>query len=113
MQDPLSIPTVDRPALEQLVRRTEEPLVLDFWASWCTPCRHVAAGLEQHRASFQGRLQFARIDIDASPDLAETYDIGHVPTLLVLHQGQEVTRRDGLFTTEELASFLEDAVLRS
>lgn len=111
MADSLSIPIVDQLALEQLARRTEEPLVLEFWASWCAPCRHLTEALASHSTSYQGRLQFARVDIDAAPDLAETFDIGFVPTLLVLHQGQEVTRKSGIFHTEELLAFLEGAVL--
>lgn len=111
MTDPLRIPIVDQLALEQLARRTEEPLVLEFWASWCVPCRHLKEALTSLSDSYQGRLKFARIDIDASPNLAETFDIGFVPTLLVLHRGQEVTRKSGIFTTEELLTFLEGAAL--
>lgn len=93
-------------SLDELLRNQELPLVIDFYASWCVPCRQLAEDIESLTEEFQAQIQFARVDIDASPELAERFDIGTVPTLLALSQGWETTRLSGKISTQELRSFL-------
>lgn len=81
-------------------------MVIDFYASWCAPCRQLAENIAKLTEEFQGRLQFARVDIDASPELAERFDIETVPTLLALTQGWEVTRLSGKISAQELRLLL-------
>lgn len=92
--------------INELTRDRKLPLVVDFWASWCAPCRQLADDIEAIAGEFKDRIQFLRVDIDASPELAESFDIASVPTLLAIFRGQETHRLGGKISAQQLRSFL-------
>ena len=70
------------------------PLVLvDFWATWCAPCKMLAPAIDQLAEQYAGRVKVAKVDIDEQPSLAERYDVQSIPTLLLFKDGK-VTARD-------------------
>jgi thioredoxin 1 len=82
---------VDQPAFEREVLEADVPVLVDFWASWCPPCRMIAPILDQLAERHAGRLKVAKVDVDAEPGLAATYQVSGIPTLLLFEDGQ-VTR---------------------
>ena len=68
------------------------PVLVDFWAAWCGPCRAVAPMLEEIAAEYNGQLKVVKVDVDESQDVAGRYRIQSIPTLMVFKGGQEVER---------------------
>ncbi|MCM0673988.1 thioredoxin [Micromonospora phytophila] len=73
-----------------VVLAADRPVVVDFWADWCPPCRAISRSLAELAGEFAGRMDFATIDTDANPDATRTYGVMSLPTLLVFHRGEVV-----------------------
>lgn len=97
---------------DQEVLRSPLPVVVDFWADWCVPCRMVAPVLEELARTYEGRLRFVSVDTEAEPDLAARYGVVSIPTLYVFHRGELVRTlvgaREKRAYAAELDSALED-----
>lgn len=95
---------------EQEVLRSPLPVVVDFWADWCVPCRMVTPVLEELAVTYAGRLRFVAVDTEAEAELARRYGVLSIPTLYVFHEGELVRALTG--AREKLAYAAElDAAL--
>jgi thioredoxin 1 len=95
---------------EQEVLRSPLPVVVDFWAAWCVPCRMVTPVLEELADTYAGRLRFVAVDTEAEQELTARYGIVSIPTLYVFHEGELVRALTG--AREKLAYRTElDAAL--
>jgi thioredoxin len=93
-------------SFEELIASAEKPLLVDFYATWCGPCRMLAPILDQVQALLRGKVQIVKIDTDRYPDLASHYEIHALPTLVLFKKGQPVERIEGVMPPEQLVERL-------
>jgi thioredoxin 1 len=91
---------------DQLVLEADVPIVVDFWAVWCGPCKMIAPALEQIAAEYQERLQVAKLDVDHNNQTAMKYGVMSIPTLILFKGGEPVERIVGFMPKERLAARL-------
>lgn len=92
---------------ESEVLRSTQPVLLDFWAEWCAPCRALGPTIDALAEQFHGRVKVAKLDVDQSPDLAGQYGVQSIPTLLLFRGGNVLEQRVGLLSKDELARLLD------
>ncbi len=90
-----NILTLSDSTFDESVGSSETPVVVDFWAEWCGPCKMIAPALEEIASEQSGRLTIAKLNVDDNPDTARRYDVMSIPTLLVFQGGQPVKRLVG------------------
>ncbi len=95
---------------EREVLNAELPVLADFWAAWCAPCRMIAPIVEELARDYEGRLKVAKIDVDENPELANRYAVQSIPTLAVFKEGQVVSRIVGFAPKAELTRHIETAL---
>lgn len=89
---------------------SERPVVLDFWAAWCMPCRAMEPAVKRVEDEYRGRVDLWRIDTDKEPEVAQAFGILGIPTLLAVHNGKEIARKTGT-QSEPVVRALFDAAL--
>jgi len=98
---------VNEKNFEAEVLRSPQPVLVDFWAEWCAPCKHLAPTIDTLAHEYSGRAQVAKLDVDDSPDLAGRYGVQSIPTLLLFRGGVVAEQRVGLMPKNELARLLD------
>jgi thioredoxin 1 len=92
---------------ETEVLGSKEPVLVDFWAVWCPPCRMIAPTIEALAVEYAGRVKVAKVNVDDNEELAARYDIRSIPTLLVFREGRVVDQRVGALPRSELVPLLD------
>lgn len=100
--------TLDNATFEEFVKSSDKPVIVDFWAEWCQPCKAIAPILERVATEHSNKVLVAKLDVDASPDLAANYSIMGIPTLIVFKDGAEVKRLRGALSEQALLSSLAE-----
>jgi thioredoxin 2 len=104
---PVEVP--DAATFDALVAEAPVPVLVDFWAPWCGPCRTMAPELERAARQVAGSALVVKVDTDAVPELGERFRIRSIPTLAVFRGGREVSRAAGARPAEEIQAFLNRA----
>jgi thioredoxin 1 len=105
-----NILTLTKSNFDEETKRTESPIMVDFWAEWCGPCRMVAPVLEQLAADYKGKARIGKVNVDEHSDIASRYGVQSIPTLLVFKQGKVVDQYVGAASREVLGRMLDKHV---
>lgn len=92
---------------EQEVLGADEPVLVDFWAEWCPPCRAVAPTIEAVASEFSRRVRVGKLNVDNNQEVAQRYGIRSIPTLLIFSKGQVVEQRVGALPKGDLVKLLD------
>ncbi len=98
---------LDATSLKTLLKRESRPVLVDFWAEWCAPCRMLAPIFEKLSEKYSDKVVFAKVNVDEWPDLAEEYGVMAVPTLILFVNGVEVERIIGLVPEKRIESLIK------
>jgi thioredoxin 1 len=92
------------------VKKADVPVLVDFWAEWCGPCRQVAPILEELSKELEGKLKVVKLDVDSNPQVAQAYNIRGIPSLLLFKNGQVAAQKVGALPKQQLKAWLTEAV---
>lgn len=92
---------------DQEVLHADQPVLVDFWAAWCGPCRVIAPTIEELATEYAGRAKVVKLDVDSNPSTAMRYDIRSIPTLLLFKGGKPVDQMVGVVPKPVLAQKLD------
>jgi thioredoxin 2 len=94
---------------DALINRSSLPVLVDFWAPWCGPCKMVAPEFSKVAASNASKVLVAKVNIDQVPNLSVRYSISSIPTMAVFRAGREIARQSGAMPAPAIQKFLETA----
>ncbi len=95
---------------DKAVLGASEPVLVDFWAEWCMPCRMLAPTIDQVAEEFAGKAKVGKVDTDSNREISVKYGISAIPTVILFKGGEPVRRFVGLTSHEELAAAINEAV---
>ena len=98
---------LDEIALDDELVQSEEPILVDFWAPWCGPCRAMAPAVEAAAEKLRGTAKVYKVNVDDNPSVSPRFNLRGIPTLILFKNGQEANRLVGLSSEEQIEALVE------
>jgi thioredoxin 1 len=102
-----AIKQVTDTSFEEQVLQSELPVLVDYWAEWCGPCKMIAPALDESAQTYAGRLQVAKLNVDDNQAIAARYHVRGIPTLMLFKDGEVIATKVGAVSKSQLAAFIE------
>ena len=97
-------------SFDELVLRATEPVLVDFWAEWCGPCKMIAPFLDELATEMEGRVTFAKVNIDENPQIPRKYGVRGIPTMILFKGGQVAATKIGALPKSKLYEWVESVL---
>jgi len=104
----MSIINITNDNFESEVLKADQPVLVDFWAEWCGPCKMIAPILEQVADEYKGRLSLVKLDVEENQNIAMQYGVRSIPTLMLFKGGVVEAQHVGMLSKEQLSQLLEE-----
>ncbi len=98
---------------ESEVLKSETPVLVDFWAPWCMPCRILSPILDKLAPQFEGKVKFVKMNTDENPAVPSKYDILGIPTMIIFDKGNIVEKQVGVLPPDQLKQFIENSIQKN
>ncbi|WP_422048500.1 thioredoxin [Shimia sp.] len=95
---------------DEEVKNADVPVVVDFWAEWCGPCKQIGPALEELAAELDGKVKITKVDVDSNPNAAAALGVRGIPALFIFKDGQVISNRAGAAPKAALQSWIEDSL---
>jgi thioredoxin 1 len=106
----MAVTKVSDTSFDADVLKSKEPVVVDFWAEWCGPCRQVAPVLEEVAGEMAGKVKIVKLNVDESPNVASKYGIQSIPTLMIFKNGEMTARQIGAAPKAKIVQWINGAI---
>ncbi|PCH69971.1 MAG: thioredoxin [Rhodobacteraceae bacterium] len=106
----MSTVAVTDATFDEEVKNSDIPVVVDFWAEWCGPCKQIGPALEELAAEYKGKIKVAKVDVDTNPNAAAALGVRGIPALFIFKDGKVVSNKTGAAPKPALQKWIDDSI---